>query len=130
MVSNFIEVFKNHVVLVIYCMVGLTSALIDVVGLKLFSEYVGLSDIYAVTIAYIMGMLFNYTAHSVLTFKTKMSRNCFVKYLIVVALNYFLALLIVILLKAFGLTLILSKILSLPVIFLSGFILSKRWIYK
>lgn len=129
LITKFRNNYKSQVVFVIYCLVGLASALVDVGGLKLLSDFFKLPDVYSITIAYIIGMLFNYTSHSILTFQAKMSRSCFVKYLIVVGLNYLMALFIISLLKMVGISLILSKILSLPVIFISGFVLSKKWIY-
>ncbi|MGC9402642.1 GtrA family protein [Vibrio genomosp. F10 str. 9ZC157] len=129
LITKFRNNYKSQVVVITYCLVGIASALVDVGGLKLLSEFYNLTDVYAITIAYIIGMLFNYTSHSILTFQTKMSHNCFVKYLIVVGVNYLLALLIISLLKILGIPLVLSKIMSLPVIFISGFVLSKKWIY-
>lgn len=130
---KFINEIKNNyegqVVFITYCLVGLASALIDVGGLKVLSEFYHVADLYAITIAYIMGMLCNYALHNILTFNVKMSKRSFVRYLIVVVFNYILSLLLISLLQITGISLILSKVITLPVISITGFILSKKWIY-
>lgn len=120
---------KNYAVFIVYCMVGLGSALVDVVGLKILSDFWNVPDIYAITIAYVVGMLSNYAMHNILTFKVRMSRSSLMRYLVVVGMNYVLSLFLIFLIQMLGVSLIASKIITLPVISISGYLFSKRWIY-
>ncbi|TQQ17503.1 GtrA family protein [Vibrio cholerae] len=115
---------------IIYILVGLVSSFIDTYSLYFFSS-VNLSIDLSVSLAFILGLLSNYLMHSMITFKSGVAKNSFVKYLVVVAFNYLLTLILIkIMIDLLDIGLIMSKIITLPIISVVGFISSKLWIYK
>ena len=114
---------------VVYVLVGCVSATIDLVSLWLL---IGLhmKQWLAVTLAFMAGFVFNAWAHSLFTFKAPLTKHTGTRFAAVVGVNYLLTLLIIETLTAFSLSLIAAKVLALPIIAASGFLLSKYWAFK
>ena len=112
-----------------YIAVGLICALIDIGLMKLLISF-NTNYIIATTAGFVVGLTVNFFLHTHITFKAGYAHSALFRYLIVVLANYCLTLLCVTALHQ-GLDMaILGKILSLPLVALNGFFLSKKWIYK
>lgn len=84
----------------------------------------------ATTAGFAAGLAINFLLHTHLTFKTEYAHGALFRYLIVVLANYGLTLVFVSTFHQWLDMAILGKVLSLPVIAIIGFILSKHWIYR
>ena len=76
------------------------------------------------------GLLVNYVFHSRVTFNTTASPANFTRYLCVVGVNYLLTIGCVALAEANFDNPLLGKLLSLPLVAVNGYLLSKYWIFK
>jgi putative flippase GtrA len=114
---------------VVYVLVGCVSATIDLISLWLL---IGLNTTQwlAVTLAFIAGFVFNTWAHFHFTFEASLTIHTGIRFITVVGINYLMTLLIIETLTALSLTLIAAKLISLPIIAASGFLLSKHWAFK
>ncbi|BAO44271.1 GtrA family protein [Thiolapillus brandeum] len=115
---------------VIYVVGGGLTAAIDLsitwIMLEMGIWYVG-----AVSVGFIFSLLFNYLFHSIVTFTVSISRNSLVKFLIVVAVNYMIMLSIVVFFtSAIGQSVLLGKVVSLPIMAVQGYLLGKHWAFK
>lgn len=129
--SRLIYELKKHFNFLVYVLVGVVSAVSDICSLYVASKVLNWNLALSVTIGFIVGLVVNYVLHSIITFKRKMEFVTFIKYLLVVAFNYILTLVLIqLLVSGLDLGLILSKIITLPVIAAVGYILSKAWIYQ
>jgi putative flippase GtrA len=84
----------------------------------------------ATTAGFFASLLLNYAFHSRVTFDAAAGATGFVRYLCVVGINYLLTLGCV----ALGVHLagmpLAGKLVSLPLVAVSGYLLSKYWIFK
>lgn len=113
----------------VYLCGGVLCALIDV-GLMQLLLRAGAGLVTATSGGFLAGLLVNYAFHSRLTFGHGGGRGAFVRYLCVVALNYLLTLACVGAAQhLLGLPLS-GKLLSLPLVAASGYLLGKHWIFK
>jgi putative flippase GtrA len=114
---------------VVYVLVGCVSATIDLISLWVL---IGLNtpQWLAVALAFIAGFVFNAWAHALFTFEASLNHQTGTRFAAVVGINYLLTLLIIETLTAFSLSLIAAKVLALPIIAASGFLLSKYWAFK
>jgi putative flippase GtrA len=114
---------------VVYIIVGCVSATIDLLSLWLL---IGLNipQWLAVTLAFVAGFVFNVWAHALFTFEAPLTQQTGIRFTAVVGINYLLTLLIIETLTAFSFSLIAAKVLALPIIAASGFLLSKYWAFK
>lgn len=113
----------------IYIFVGIACAVIDI-GLMQFLIFVGMHYLAATTLGFVVGLVVNFLLHSHITFSACYSHGAFVRYMTVVLANYVLTLLVVESFHAWLNMALLGKVLSLPLIAVNGFLLSKHWIYK
>lgn len=113
----------------IYVSVGLVSALVDV-GLMQLLISANIHYLAAATFGFISGFAVNFFLHARITFQKDFSFSMFARYVAVVAANYGLTLVLVQVFYYWLSMPVLGKIVSLPVIAITGFILSKYWIYK
>jgi len=114
---------------VVYSLVGGVSALIDV-GLMQLLISCGVYYLTATTVGFLLGLLVNFLLHARVTFKKDYYCAMFARYVIVVLANYIFTIAIV---ELFHRTLslpVLGKIVSLPLVAVIGFFLSKYWIFK
>jgi putative flippase GtrA len=108
---------------------GVLSALIDI-GLMQFLLLTGSAALGAASAGFAAGLLVNYAFHARITFRQLSTPATLARYLCVVAINYGITLLLVAAAAALGSMPLLGKILSLPVVAVNGFFLSKYWIFR
>lgn len=117
----------------VYVTGGVLSAAIDIGAMKLLLNG-GLPTIPATTIAFVIGLLFNYGYHARVTFAQPGSANAgagsFARYLCVVAANYVVTIALVSLGDALLGSPVAGKLASLPVVAVVGYVLGKIWIFK
>lgn len=114
-----------------YIVVGLTSTAIDVACV---AWLLGTDLPYwlTVTLGFVAGLVVNYLLHVAYTFEAGLKiLSQAMRYGMVVALNYLLTLLIVWIGHEFLCVPVLAaKIASLPIIAMTGFLLSKYWVFR
>ena len=108
---------------------GLVCALADV-GLMQLLLSAGVHATAAASGGFGAGLVVNYLFHSRVTFNTAASPANFTRYLCVVAMNYLLTIGCVALADANLDNPLLGKLLSLPLVAVNGYLLSKYWIFK
>ena len=84
----------------------------------------------AASAGFVAGLLVNYAFHSRVTFEQAASKSSFARYLCVVGLNYVLTIACVALAVALADNPLAGKILSLPLVAVNGYLLSRYWIFK
>lgn len=108
---------------------GGLSALVDI-GLMQLLIMNGTDALAAATAGFAAGLCVNYAFHARVTFKNVTTVRTLSRFLCVVALNYLLTLGLVALSVALLEQALVGKVLSLPVVAINGFFLSKHWIFK
>jgi len=113
----------------VYVIVGSVSAIIDLLTLRIL---LGLNTPQwpAVTIAFIAGFVFNLKSHALFTFVSALTKKSALRFISVVGVNYLLTLTIIETLSNFSFTIITAKVISLPVIAISGYLLGRYWAFK
>jgi putative flippase GtrA len=84
----------------------------------------------ATTAGFAAGLLVNYAFHSRVTFEAAATPFNFARYLCVVGINYLLTMAFVSMSVALLGIPLAGKLVSLPLVALNGFVLSKYWIFK
>lgn len=97
-----------------------------------FLILIGFSDLLSITLGFIAGLLVNYYMHARFTFEVqKLYISSGVKFIIVVGINYAITIFSIFLLTStLAFTVILAKVVSLPVIAINGYLLSKYWVFS
>jgi putative flippase GtrA len=113
----------------VYVMVGSVSAIIDLLTLSMLIS-VNTQEWLAVSIAFIAGFVFNVKAHSLFTFTSPLTRISGIRFTAVAAINYLLTLAIIETLTSSSFSLITAKVVSLPIIAASGYLLGRHWAFK
>jgi putative flippase GtrA len=108
---------------------GLLCALVDIGVMQLLLR-AGAHFTGATTAGFLAGLLVNYAFHSRVTFDAAASTSSFARYLCVVGLNYLLTMGCVSLAVAQAGMPLAGKIVSLPLVSVSGYLLSKFWIFR
>jgi putative flippase GtrA len=108
---------------------GLLCALVDIGVMQLLLR-AGAHFTGATTAGFLAGLLINYAFHSRVTFGAAASTSSFARYLCVVGLNYLLTMGCVSLAVALAGMALLGKIVSLPLVSVNGYLLSKFWIFR
>jgi putative flippase GtrA len=108
---------------------GLLCALVDI-GVMQGLLRAGAHFTGATTVGFLAGLLVNYAFHSRVTFDAAASTSSFARYLCVVGLNYLLTMGCVSLAVSLAGMPLLGKIVSLPLVSISGYLLSKFWIFR
>ena len=114
---------------VVFSMVGIISAIIDV-SLLIVLVQTGAHAYMALTVAFFFGLGINLWLHTHLTFQTRLNTKNTVRFLAVVGMNYGLTLGFVFIFEHLGLSYVLGKIISLPVVAIHGFLWSRLWVFK
>lgn len=114
-----------------YLLVGGLSAAIDVFVLWILLA-AAMARAPAVAVAMVAGMVANYALHRVYTFRTRraLSAGSVTLYVSIVAVNYVLTLAIIEAGLHLGLSVIWGKIVSLPLIAVSGFLFTRRFVFR
>lgn len=108
---------------------GVLSTLVDIGFLQLLLAN-GVGPFAATTTGFLAGLAVNYAFHARVTFKNVTTLGTLTRFLCVVGINYLITLAFV------GASLVLfqlplpGKLISLPVVAVNGFFLSKHWIFK
>ena len=122
---------EKHKQFVIFLFVGGSSALVDIGSLYLFNKILLWNNELSISLAFILGLVFNYFSHTYFTFQDKASIGNLIKYLILDLLNYINTIILMYLLTEFlDIDIIIAKVITLPVIAVTTFIISKIWVYK
>ena len=108
---------------------GGLSAAVDI-GLMQLLIWRGADAFLATSTGFVSGLCVNYAFHAKVTFKDAASRSTLWRFLCVVGINYLLTLGLVALSLALTAMALPDKLLSLPVVAVNGFFLSKHWIFK
>jgi putative flippase GtrA len=114
---------------VVYILVGVTCAVIDI-GLMKLLGMLGLHYMVAASLGFAAGLAVNFALHTFLTFKASYSHATLLRYMGVVMVNYLITLSCVSLFHYWLDMPVLGKVISLPVIAVNGFLLGKHWVYK
>lgn len=113
-----------------YILVGATSTIVDIALLALILHF---TDFYqtAIFFSFVVGFVVNHFLHSRYTFQVEShSLAQVIRFLVVVALNYGVTVLAIFVMhEIFGAPVIIAKIISLPLIAVIGFLLSKNWAF-
>lgn len=119
----------NNRQLPVFLLVGCFCAALDIgVMSSLISG--GVDYKVSTTAGFIIGLCVNYVLHTKITFTHKMSRATLLKFLVVVFVNYFTTLGLVSVSQLLFDNPLTGKLLSLPVVAVNGFLLSKFWVYR
>jgi putative flippase GtrA len=113
----------------IFVGVGIASAVIDIGVMQLLIR-ADLNYVVATTLGFFAGLIANFFLHTHVTFRKKYSHSAFARFICVVSINYLLTLLAV---SIFQITLdapLIGKFVSLPLVAINGFFLSKKWVYR
>ncbi|EHK89647.1 GtrA family protein [Aggregatibacter actinomycetemcomitans] len=111
--------------------VGGISALVDIGCLYLFSKILLWNNELSISLAFILGLVFNYFSHTYFTFQEKANVGNLVKYLILVLLNYINTIVLMYFLtELLHIDIIVAKVITLPFIAVNTFVISKVWVYK
>lgn len=108
---------------------GGLSALVDI-GLMQLLIMRGADAFLATSAGFVAGLTVNYAFHAKVTFKNVTSPATLVRFLCVVGINYGLTMALVALSLALVDMSLPGKLLSLPVVAVNGYFLSKHWIFK
>jgi putative flippase GtrA len=109
--------------------VGVTCALIDLGAMRLMLA-MGYGALPAATLGFALGFVANFVLHTRLTFASKFTTTTLVKFVCVVALNYLITLACVQVSVLWLGNPWPGKLISLVLVALNGFTLSKLWIYR
>ena len=113
----------------VYVLGGVLSAVVDI-GLLQFLLMSGAGVVAATSAGFVAGVVVNYAYHARVTFKNVSTWSTLARFLCVVAINYLLTLGLVALAVAWFDLALVGKLVSLPVVALNGFFLSKFWIFR
>lgn len=128
---NIVTIFSKSQRFIVFCLVGLLSSFLDLLVLYILNLYIFDYLYISVTLAFIAGLVVNYIFHTKITFGTSLEKSNAIKFMSVVLFNYFLTVSVIeISVFAFSLNVVIAKVISLPIIAVSGFLLSKHWVYK
>jgi putative flippase GtrA len=109
---------------------GLASAVIDIGVMQLLVS-LHIPPMLAATTGFFSGLLFNYAFHALFTFRSPTSLAVLSRFLVTVALNYLITMLLVyVSFSLLRIGVLPGKILSLPIVAVNGYLLSKHWVFK
>lgn len=109
--------------------VGVACAVVDVALMYTLLKS-GTGQVTATSVGFLGGLFLNYLAQSRMTFGVQVNWARWWRFLCVVGLNYAITLLFVLAFESLSGAALLGKLVSLPVVALVGFSLSRRWIFQ
>jgi putative flippase GtrA len=113
----------------VFVAIGLASALIDIIVLQSL-VWLGFHFTVAVTIGFLVGFSVNYFGHTRITFQKQETIQNVLGFVLVVLLNYFITLLCVALSEGMLGSVLIGKLISLPVVAVHGFLWGKYLVFK
>jgi len=108
---------------------GIVSAIIDISILQTMI-FIGYSHILSATVGFFGGLILNFSFHLKLTFKSVSSCLILVRFLLVVVANYLITLAFIMISFSIIESVLVGKIVSLPIIASNGFLLCKYWVFN
>lgn len=108
---------------------GVLSTAADIGVMQLLLQG-GAHHMVAASVAFCAGLLINYAFHTRITFATAPSRANVARYMAVVGMNYLITIACVALAVSLVDNPLVGKILSLPLVAVNGYLLSRYWIFK
>jgi putative flippase GtrA len=114
---------------VVFIAGGGLSALVDIGVMQLLIMN-QVSALAATSAGFVAGLGVNYAFHSKVTFKNVINAGTLARFICVVGINYMLTLAMVAVSLALFQNALIGKLVSLPVVAVNGFFLSKHWIFK
>lgn len=112
-----------------YVFVGILSAIVDI-GTMQALIWLDFDYRIAVSVAFGIGLTFNYLCHERVTFRAKRSAGTIVRFGVLVLANYGLTLLCVHLSVANLDSVMVGKLVSLPLIAVNGFLWGRFWVFR
>lgn len=124
------KVFSSN--LFLFLSVGGLVAMIDLGTTQLLLLYIKFSSILPVTIGFFAGLISSYILHAKISFSANLEpARQLPRFFLLVILNYFLTICIVIAcINILNLSTIIGKVVSLPVVAINSYLISKYWIYR
>jgi putative flippase GtrA len=113
----------------VYIGIGILTACIDIGAMQALLV-AGVGHPGAVSVGFILGLIFNYFSHQRVTFKAQNSRRSVVRFGVLVVLNYLLTMLCVELSVITVDNVLAGKLVSLPLVAMNGFLLGRYWVFK
>lgn len=133
MIKN-VVVFAELRAFSLFAILGLTTAGIYFGTLALLLSVAHVEYKVSVSLGYFMGVLFNFTANKVITFKQRNLVDIhrqLLRYLVLVVVNYLLtASIVVVTVEKFGLSPYIGVVFSMAATLVSGYLLSRLWVFK
>lgn len=123
----------NYARLGLFLFVGAVTAAIYFALFTITWKWLHFDYKFAVSIAYILSVIFQFLANRQFTFKSKKENLLYQisKFIVLLMINYIITLIIVItLVNQFLFSPYLAIILSLGITVITGFLLSKLWVFK
>lgn len=108
---------------------GLLSAGVDIACMTLLLHR-GTEPVLAATLGFAAGLVVNYLYHAKLTFAVKVTAASVAKYLSIVGINYLTTIVMVTLADHLFAMPLAGKIVSLPLVAITGFVLSRKWAFR
>lgn len=108
---------------------GLLSAGVDIGCMMLALKRTG-DPVLAATVGFIASLSVNYLFHAKLTFGTKTTAASAAKYLSIVGINYLITVIMVSAADHMFASPLGGKLASLPVVAVTGFVLSRMWAFR
>lgn len=109
--------------------VGLASAVVDLTTTGWLLR-MGLHYSVAASVGFALGLWVNFTGHSKMSFPSKRSTSMVMRFSAITALNYLITLALVAAGVQWLHSPMLGKLLSIPVVAISGFLWGKYWVFK
>lgn len=113
----------------LFVLVGLFCAALDV-GVMFWLLGVGFSPLSSATWGFVLGFVLNFFLHARMTFKAQADAVRLWRFVCVVALNYGVTLGFVAGASFWMDSPLVGKVVSLPVVALNGFVLSRLWVFR
>ena len=105
------------------------SAIVDI-GVMQCMINLGINALSAASTGFFAGLVLNYIFHAKVTFRAQTNLFNSVRFIIVVGINYSITIAFVATSLAICASALVGKIISLPVVAVNGFMLSRHWVFK
>lgn len=128
---TFIRINKRSILS--FLAVGAASAIVNFASFGIFWSLVGLPYAYAVSIAYVLSVIFHFTANRHITFKSQGTNFLpqLSKYLVLIFINYFVTLFIVnYVVTVLHLSPYFGLVMAIGATVLTGYFMSRYWIFQ
>jgi len=112
-----------------FAAIGVFCAVLDT-GLMQLLIWLGTNYFISTTLSFFFGFIVNFYLHTRITFRSTYTHSTLVRFMLVVLINYIITLIIVHIFQIMMTMPLLGKLISLPIVAINGFLLSKKWVYK